>query len=107
MRTRTDLSGGQGVTTGSFSGEVTDQEGDPLPGAVVQALHEPTGTRYNAVTRANGRYDIFNVRVGGPYKLTVTMTGFRTQVQDNLFVKLGEDLVVNFKLELQTVEETL
>ncbi len=107
MHTRTDLTGGQGVTTGSFSGEVTDHDGGPLPGAVVTAVNEPTGTHYNAVTRANGRYSIFNVRVGGPYKLTATMTGFKTQTVDNIFVKLGEDEHVNFQLELETIEETL
>ena len=106
MPTPTDPTDSQGATTGSFSGEVTDQAGGPLPGVVVNAVHEPTGTTYNTVTRANGEYRIFNVRVGGPYKLTATMTGFKTQVDNNVFVKLGEDTRINFQLQVDNVEET-
>lgn len=92
-------------TTASLSGLVTDQVDDPLPGAVIEAVHEPTGTHYTDITRADGRYRILNVRVGGPYSVTATMTGFKSQRKDNLFVKLDEDLVVNFTLQLATVEE--
>ena len=94
-----------GVTTGSLSGLVTDQGGDPLPGATITAVYEPTDTRYFEVTQANGRYRILNVRVGGPYAVTAALDGFKSQTKDNLFVKLGEDLVVNFQLQLATVEE--
>lgn len=103
----TSFSFGQGVTTASMSGLVTDANGDGLPGAVVSATHEPTGTKYNAVTRANGRFSIFNMRVGGPYKVTVTMTGFRAQTKENIFLKLGENLNLQFKLQLDSVEESL
>lgn len=97
----------QGVTTGSITGVVTDANGETIPGAVINATHEPTGTRYSSVSRADGRFGMFNVRVGGPYKVTVTMTGFRSQTRDNLFVRLGEDLFLKFELQLDSVEETL
>lgn len=98
----------QGVTTGAFEGVVTAQNGgDRLPGAVVVAVHEPTGTQYSTVTREDGRYSIRNVRVGGPYTLTCTMTGFKTQKKENVFVELGEDRVENFELALETVEEEM
>ncbi len=95
----------QDVTTGSIAGIVTDTNEDPLPGAVISATHEPTGTHYNAVTRADGRFVIFNARMGGPYQVTVTMTGFRTQVMNNLYVKVGEVLELTFRLQLESVEE--
>ncbi len=98
---------GQGITTASFSGTVSDKNGDPLPGAVINAVHEPTGTRYSTVSRANGTFKIFNVRVGGPYELTATMTGFKTQKDSNIFLKIGEDYHVDFAMALDTVEETL
>ena len=96
-----------GTTTGSITGLVTDTDSEGLPGAVIEAVHEPTGTRYDTVTRENGNYRILNVRIGGPYTLTATMTGFRTQEKTDLFVKLGEDLRENFELQLQSVEEGL
>lgn len=98
----------QSATTGGLAGTVTAAEdGVDLPGAVVAAVHVPTGTRYDAVTRADGRYGIFNVRVGGPYTVTVTMDGFRTATESDLFVNLGETLEVSFRLTLDTVEEEL
>ena len=37
--------GAQTVTTGAISGLVTDESGGVLPGANIEAVHEPTGTR--------------------------------------------------------------
>ena len=53
------------ATTGTLSGDAVDESGGVLPGATVEAVHGPTGTRYTAVTDAGGRFSIINVRVGG------------------------------------------
>ena len=96
------------ATTGSLSGLVVAEEGDTaLPGAIVEAVHNPTGTRYNTVSDAQGRYRILNVRVGGPYTISVSMDGFRPQETTDVFAKLGDDTAVNFVLDLEGVEETL
>jgi len=97
----------QGVTTAELSGRVTDVNGDLLPGAVIHAIHEPTGTQYNTVTRADGNYRILNVRVGGPYTISASMTGFQTSVVNDVFLKLGENRRINFELKLESVEEEL
>ena len=67
--------GAQGVTTGSIGGTVTDASGAPVAGASVIAIHTPSGTNYEATTREDGRYFIPNMRVGGPYVVTVTYVG--------------------------------
>ena len=59
---------GQTVTTGTLNGVVKDQQGGVLSGATVTAIHTPTGTSYEAVTQAEGRYSLLNVRGGGPYQ---------------------------------------
>src|SRR5256886_14669767 len=56
----------QGVTTAAIAGVVTDYSGAPLEGARVVALHRPSGTAYAAMTRADGRFTIPGMRVGGP-----------------------------------------
>lgn len=94
-------------TTSSISGEVTDSAGASLPGAVVQSVHEPTGTRTSAVSRADGRYDLRNLLPGGPYTVSVTMTGFKPQNKNGIVLKLGENYVADFKLTMETVEETM
>ncbi|MGD2115890.1 MAG: TonB-dependent receptor [Acidobacteriota bacterium] len=98
----------QGVTTGALAGHVTAAEdGSALPGVVVEAVHQPTGTRYSTVSRADGRWSILNVRVGGPYELRATLTGFQPQEVGDVFVKLGESVSVDFTLQLETIEEEL
>jgi hypothetical protein len=97
----------QAVTTGTLSGTVVDQQGGVLPGVSITAVHEPTGSEYSAVTDTEGRFQILNVRVGGPYTLTASLSSFRDQRLDNVNVALGEDHAVEFKLALATVTETV
>jgi hypothetical protein len=97
----------QNITTGDLSGTVSDQQGGVLPGVTVTATHEPTGTKYEGVTNAEGRYVMPAVRVGGPYTLTATLSGFRDKTESGLTVGLGQTLDVDFKLALATVSETV
>jgi hypothetical protein len=96
----------QTVTTGSLTGVVTDAQGGVLPGATVQAVHMPTGTSYETVTEADGRYNILNVRVG-PYTVTATMSGFKADPQQNIEVKLGEQRTIDVKMQIETLTETV
>ena len=41
----------QGVTTASIAGVVSDAQGAVVPGVVVVAVHEPSGTTYEATPR--------------------------------------------------------
>ena len=69
----------QGATTAALAGKVVDEKGEGLPGASIIALHEPTGTQYGTVSRDDGSYNIVNMRVGGPYKITVSFVGHHPQ----------------------------
>lgn len=90
----------QGSTTSAVAGTVVDEKGEGLPGATVIAVHEPTGSRYGASTRADGRYNIVNMRVGGPYKVTVSFVGYKESVQSSIVLTLASELRQNFKLEV-------
>lgn len=89
----------QGVTTSGLSGVVKDDKGEELPGATVQAIHNPTGTTYGAVTNVSGRFRMPNVRVGGPYTLTVTFVGFQEYVIENINLSLGQTLNLDITLD--------
>ncbi|PWT81331.1 MAG: TonB-dependent receptor, partial [Blastocatellia bacterium] len=99
--------GAQTITTGTLSGIVRDQQGGVLPGATVTATHEPTGTKYEAVSGADGRYVLPNVRVGGPYTVTAALAGFKDKTESDVNVALGADRTVEFKLALATISETV
>ncbi len=94
-------------TTGVLSGTAVDQSGAVLPGVGITAVHTPTGTTYTSVTDSQGRFEIPNVRVGGPYSITASLSGFKDQVQQGLSVKLGDEAHVSLKLEVQAVAETV
>ncbi|MGQ0735114.1 MAG: carboxypeptidase regulatory-like domain-containing protein [Acidobacteriota bacterium] len=102
----------QGVTTGSMTGLVLDPQQQPVPGASVIAIHEPSGTSYEATTRTDGRYFIPNMRVGGPYSVTVAYTGagaaaFEPQTVQAIVVNLGVATDLPFSVRSITVQETI
>ncbi|HEY8712756.1 MAG TPA: carboxypeptidase-like regulatory domain-containing protein, partial [Thermoanaerobaculia bacterium] len=96
------------LTTGTIAGTVTIRtDGSALPGVSVEAIHVPTGTRYTAISNANGRYEIPNVRVGGPYRITATLEGFKVFTTENIQVHLGELAEVPLKMQLAAVSEAI
>ncbi|MBB6112354.1 TonB-dependent Receptor Plug Domain [Mucilaginibacter lappiensis] len=88
----------QGVTTANINGIITDAKG-AIPGATVTITHVPTGTVYATVSRADGRYNIPNLRVGGPYTYKVSFVGYKNFVQEGIILSIGQDQKINTKLE--------
>jgi len=94
------------LTTGNIAGTVS-ASADLLPGVTIEAVHTPTGTRYDTVSGANGRYLIPNVRVGGPYRITASLEGFSPFEAKNIQVPLGQTVEVPVNLALATVSEAI
>ena len=80
------------ITTSSMAGKVTfdDANGEEVIGATVVALHEPSGTRYTAVTNASGLFTIQGMRTGGPYEVTVSYIGYQPSVVKGVVLQLAE-----------------
>ncbi|SDA89459.1 TonB-dependent Receptor Plug Domain [Algoriphagus alkaliphilus] len=89
----------QGVTTSGISGVVSETNGQPLPGANVVATHLPSGTRYGGVSNLDGKFTIPGMRVGGPYRISVSFIGFSTQEVDGIILSLGVFANVNVSLQ--------
>lgn len=87
----------QGVTTAALTGQIT-RAGEPIASATVTAVHEPSGTVYNALTRENGRYTMSGMRVGGPYTVTARQIGAAPATQRNVFLNLGVATEVSLEL---------
>lgn len=87
------------ITTSSMVGRVLDETGEPLIGANVVAVHGPSGTTYGTSTNENGRYTIPAMRVGGPYMVTVSYTGFAEQKREDVFLSLGTAATLDFRLQ--------
>jgi hypothetical protein len=99
------MSFAQGVTTSSMNGRILDKEsGEPLIGANVVAVHVPTGSVYGNSTNLDGIYRIANMRVGGPYTITISYTGYSDMVYENVYLRLGESRQLDINLEGSAVE---
>src|SRR5690554_5226695 len=83
------------VTTSSVQGSVTDDSGESLIGATVRAVHEPSGSVYGAVTNLEGRFNLPNMRVGGPYSIEVSFIGYEPQTYSGIILRLGEPYALN------------
>jgi Carboxypeptidase regulatory-like domain/TonB-dependent Receptor Plug Domain len=95
------------VTTGNIAGSITSSDGSALPGVTIEAVHVPTGTHYSTVSGAKGYFQIPNARVGGPYRITASLEGFRSVTNDQVEVPLGETANVPLKLQLAAVSEAI
>ena len=94
----TQISLAQGLTSASINGKVSAIDGEELPSASVMAVHIPTGTVYGTSTRMDGKYNLTGLKTGGPYKITVSFVGYQTQVKENVYLELSQNLMINFKL---------
>ncbi len=95
------------VTTSSLSGRVTMKGTDEtVIGATVQAVHEPSGTRYAAVTNIDGLYNIQGMRTGGPYSVTVSYIGYQTMTVRGVTLQLAETSKVDVELSEDANELT-
>mgnify|MGYP002624900161 CR=1 FL=1 len=90
------------VTTSSLNGHISDQKGEPVPGATVVAVHTPSGTQYYAVANAEGRFFINGMRAGGPYSVEVSCMGYNTVTYTDVTLQLAEPYALNATLSDDT-----
>ena len=86
------------VTTSSLKGQVVDEKNEALPGATIVAIHLPTGSQYVVLANADGRFSISNMRVGGPYQVTVSFIGYNPKVFSDINLSLGNVAEMNINL---------
>src|SRR5438477_6367154 len=90
--------------TAQISGTVKDQSGAVLPGAEVAATQTDTGIARMTITNETGSYVLPNLALG-PYKLEVSLPGFRTFVQTGIVLQVNSNPVINATLQVGQVSE--
>jgi len=90
------------VTTSKIQGIINDETSTGLYGANVVATHVPTGTIAGTMTLESGRYSLPNLRIGGPYKVTISYIGYKTVEYTDIYLDLGKA----FDLDVQMVSES-
>ena len=94
------------VTTSTLGGKISETDGQPMPGATILATHMPSGTRYGATSNSQGMYSIQGMRPGGPYTVSVSFVGYKTQEYTDITLSLGENTTMNSTMESTTTEIT-
>src|SRR5437867_13247146 len=103
---RCDSGAGWAQHTAQISGTVSDQSGAVLPGVEIMVTQSQTGLTRAVVTNETGAYVLANLPIG-PYKLEAALPGFRTYVQNGIVLTVGSNPVVNVKLDVGQVSETV
>lgn len=86
------------VTTSTISGTVSSK-GQTLEGAAIKATHLPSGTVYTTVSKKGGTFNLSGLRTGGPYQVTITYVGLKSQTVDGFSLNLGEAYNINAELQ--------
>ena len=94
------------ITTGVIQGEVHDATGAVLPGVDVEARNVDTNLALTRVTDANGRF-VFLQLQPGRYRVSFTLAGFTTVVQENVTLTVGQAVNLTPELAVSTVQETV
>ena len=97
------------VTTSGISGVINDDTGQALPSATVVAIHVPTGTKYGGTSNFDGVINLRNMRIGGPYTITISYVGFKTEEITDVFLTLGKsfDFTSNLQQDSQQLDEVV
>src|SRR2546423_593431 len=93
-------------TTGSISGTVRDPQGAAVPKAEVMITEEATGTSRNGTADDAGVYSAIGLPAGR-YTVSTAPHGFKKTVNSGIDLHIGDKLVVDLKLEVGNVDETV
>ena len=92
------------VTTATLSGIIKDAKGSGLEAATVTVEYPDAGIKQVLITKSDGRFTVPNLRVGGPYRVTVDHVSHAQSVSENIFLELGLNNTVEFTLQDKTTE---
>jgi len=92
------------VTTATLSGSVKDSKGTGLALATVTVEYPDAGIKLSIITRGDGRFTVPNLRVGGPYEVTVNHVSYKEAIENNVFLELGLNNTIEFILQEKTTE---
>jgi hypothetical protein len=95
------------ATSGStLSGTVVDADGGVIPGATVTVKNNATGVVTEGVTNSTGQFSFPGLNPG-TYTLTVSLTGFKTFVANDVRLISSTPASINAKLEVGALTDVI
>jgi len=94
------------TTNATIIGDVRDSSDAAVVGATVTVKNAATGISRSVQTDSGGSYRVYPLNPG-TYDVSVSLSGFKTQVHSGLSLDLAANLKVDFKLEVGQITETV
>jgi outer membrane receptor protein involved in Fe transport len=91
---------------GGINGIVTDPSGAVVPGADVEAVDVATSVSHKTVSSSGGEYSFQDLPLG-TYKISVSASGFKSEVISSVPVTAGAIYTLPVKLAVQAAGETV
>ena len=92
--------------TASLSGRIEDASGAAVPAATVTITSQETGATRTVTADQAGIYRVLSLPVG-LYDVRAEHTGFKAAVQTGITLVVGQQAVVNVRLEVGEVQQTV
>jgi hypothetical protein len=94
------------VSGGTLSGTITDPSGRAVPQAQIVIMNIATGVDRTVTTNSDGFYNAVNL-LPGEYQVTITATGFNTEVKSGITMNVGAQQTFDLALHVGTVSHTV
>ncbi len=94
----------QAVANGSIHGVISDRSGAVVPGAKIKVTQTSMGQVRETVSANDGAFVLPNLPLG-PYRLEVIASSFNNYVQTGIDLHVGDNVLINVKLEVGTVTQ--
>jgi hypothetical protein len=96
----------QASSTSTLSGTVVDADGGVIPGATVTVKNNATGVSVEAVTNSTGQFSFPGLNAG-TYTVTVSLTGFKTFVANDVRLISSTPAAITAKLEIGALTDVI
>ena len=100
------LSASAQLPTATISGVVKDSSGAVIPDVTITVTSKETGQSRTSKSGSDGSYRFPALRVGS-YEIRTEHPGFQTEVRSGVTLAVAQEAVVDFALQLGTIEQTL
>ncbi len=93
------------IVTAAVQGTATDPSGASVPSAAVTATDTSTGVSTKTKADATGRFVFPQLAPGGPYTVTVSAPGFKTEVHAGIMLDVNQSVTLPVSLQLGASDE--
>src|SRR3982750_800148 len=91
---------------GGMVGRVSDESGGLLPGVTITVTNRETNVSNHTVTNETGDFTLLYLTPGS-YRVAEELQGFKKVNRENVEVRVGDRLQIDFKMEVGGISEVV